>query len=253
MNNVFIIADIGSNHRNDYELAVKNIYKAHEAGCDAVKFQFFYHKDLYGFDGELEFQFKEEWFWPLSQVCRNIGIEFMCTGFSAEGIKTIDPFVQRHKISSCEFQDKAIWGECFKANKPIIFSTGGFSREEIRKELTYSIPLGYAHTLTMLECAVHYPARISDYRLSNFDLFPNFGLSDHTMTIDLALMAVDLGASVIEHHFDGVNSTKTPDSPVSFLQSEMTEYVKEIRTRSDKEISPYRRKETKYGFFREKI
>ena len=60
----YIIAEIGSNHNNDYNIALEMIDKAKSAGVDAIKFQSFkaethysrytpghsnYKKKLYGF------------------------------------------------------------------------------------------------------------------------------------------------------------------------------------------------------------
>ena len=38
-NNVFIIAEIGLNHRGRVDLAIEHVNKAVDSGCDAVKFQ----------------------------------------------------------------------------------------------------------------------------------------------------------------------------------------------------------------------
>ena len=44
--NAFVIAEVGSNHGQDYEVAARYVSAAAKCGVDAVKFQFFDADDL---------------------------------------------------------------------------------------------------------------------------------------------------------------------------------------------------------------
>ena len=89
----YIIADIGSNHRDDLGLAKAQIASAKEAGIDAVKFQFYTHRALYGFEGKAEYEMPVSWLEPLASHCRSHDIDFMCSAFSVVGYRLVDPFV----------------------------------------------------------------------------------------------------------------------------------------------------------------
>lgn len=233
MKTPFVIADVGSNHRNRIELALQHIEHAHECHADAVKFQLFTHQGLYGVEGKMDYELPKEWIQPLANRALELGIEFMCSAFSPEEIAVIDPWVARHKIASSEALDPTMWEAVMKTNKPVIISTGGLNHEEVAQIAERF----HGKDLTLFECVANYPASITDYNLfamNQWQLWRHckVGVSDHTNAPEvLGPAAVGFGAKVFEVHFDclGATSTATPDSPVSIGPQGLIDYVNAIR------------------------
>lgn len=214
----FIIADVGSNWArgtDSFELALRHIDDAALCGASAVKFQCFTTKELYGFDGLDTFSLPSVWLPMLAARCSDRGVEFMCTAFSPEGVKTVDPFVNIHKIASCEMLHLGILDAVLDTGKCFLISTGAAHESEIHTLKTYIARRNPEAHYQFLECVAAYPARAQDYLLS-----PDRGISDHTHGNVTALCALGKGARVFEKHFDALKDfgdrvAATPDTEVS--------------------------------------
>lgn len=249
----FIIAEVGSNFTNLQD-CLDSIVAAKECGADAVKFQMYTHKELYGYDveiydnpigilvgedpvyktGKMPGELPREWIPPLHSKCEEVGIEFMCTAFSPDGYRFIDPFVKRHKIASAETSDPNIWETVVSLKKPVLFSTGGSTLEEILKPFT-QYP---SADLTVLYCVSVYPAdcvaKAGVDRLLRH-LGNRVGYSCHTTDGSECYQAAAIGAKVIEKHFK-IRNMDTPDNPHSILPEEFKYMVSQIRSlKSDEE------------------
>lgn len=234
MTTPFIIADIGSNHRNNYDIALQQIQGVKEAGCDAAKFQLYTHKDLYGYEGKLDYELPREWIPELARACKALDIEFMCSAFSEAGFEFVNPYVETHKVASSENKHPGILGYVKDLGKPWMVSLGGSHYEEIDWLIdTYS-------PTCVMECIAKYPASEEDYAQATFDYdVPKLGLSDHTLTSAIALKALSHGVSVFEKHFDAFLTNEdfpthsdTPDSCVSIGFKDMKQYVKDIQSQA---------------------
>jgi sialic acid synthase SpsE len=221
----FIIADVGSNWSTLEDLTDSiNMVKA--CGADAVKFQFYSHKDLYGF-GSLTPNLKPEWLPILKQKADLAGIEFMCTAFSLEGLKLIDPLVKRHKVASSELPYEELIGTIYSLKKPVILSTGAASLGDIK------LALSYLKNPTLLYCVSNYPAR--NVNLFGIDkLKAEFGLdvgySCHTDEwVTCVEAVVHHSASVIEKHFKLRDMPHSGDNPHSLEPQEFKKMVKAIK------------------------
>lgn len=228
-----IIAEVGSNFLGLQD-CLDSIVAAKVAGADCVKFQLYTHKELYGYDGKMAGELPREWVPQLHVKCQEVGIEFMCTAFSPEGYRFIDPYVKRHKIASAETTDWDIVRAVASIGKPAIISTGGSTPDEIDKVLN-----SFAKDMvSLLFCVSAYPAKRVD--LSNIRLLSQrftkrlpvkeIGYSCHTAGIADAITAVNYGATVIEKHFK-VRDMKTPDNGHSVLPQDFKKMVDEIRDR----------------------
>lgn len=215
----FIIADVGSNWRryDDQDknllLAKRHIVDAAICGVSAVKFQLYTHRELYGFDGDDTYALPSYWLPELAACAAQNSVEFMCSAFSADGVRAVDPWVNVHKIASAEMKHIGIINAVVDTGKPFFVSNGGAHFDEID---WFRRNFRVKHMM-FLECTAAYPAEVGDYRLSGGVQ----GISDHTTGYTLAIAAVGAGASVFEKHFDamadGANALadQTPDAPVS--------------------------------------
>ncbi len=222
----FIIAELGSNVVNT-DNAIEAVGIAKQCGADAIKFQYFSFKDLYGMD-------YEDHFWAYPQLdfekikikADACGIELMCTAFSPEGFKYVDKFVSRHKIASSDLSYLELLELACCSQKPVILSTGGSSLPDIKLATT---ALDDKKT-TLLYCIATYPA--SNVDLKHIDALRMFGLpvgySCHTTDYMTCVNAVRYhGATVIEKHFK-LADLPTADNAHSILPEDFTKMVKLI-------------------------
>lgn len=253
MRHPFIIVDVGSNNRGRLELALVHIEKAKEIGGDAVKFQLYTAEELYGVHGHIDYELPRAWLPLLKEHADKVGIEFLCTAFSPQGVAEVDPYVKRHKLASAEMMHFKMWEAIAETGKPFIVSTGGATHYDVtalRKWFWEARVPDIETKLSVLECVALYPSPCSVYDLSLFgtcgsvsrrgegegvveDVW-NFrlaqGLSDHTVGNHLALAALGAGATIFEKHFDATaDESPTPDSPVSLSVAQMRYYVEHLR------------------------
>jgi pseudaminic acid synthase len=92
-----------------------------------------------------------------------------------------------------------------------------------------------ATQIALLKCTSAYPADPSQMNLRTIpDLAKTFGvpigLSDHTMGVIAPVVAVTLGACIIEKHFTLSRSTPGPDSGFSLEPDEFKAMVEAVRT-----------------------
>ncbi len=243
--NPFIIAELGSNFKN-FNDCKEAISHAATAGADAIKFQLFNHQDLYGWPKEdwpgRSYELQESWIPKLKEKADACKIEFMCTAFSVEGLKIVDPYVSRHKIASSDCNYFELIEAAFATNKPVIVSNGGHFTKDIQLLLSACVSL--KDRLTLLYCISAYPSRYFDLR--RFGVFQSefegidVGLSDHTIDVyNIPRIATQMGAKVIEKHFNPFRYTDTPDHPHSLTSDELKAMVQSIRDPLKIEAAPY--------------
>ena len=237
----FIVAEVSSNHGQNFNRAVSLIKKAKECGADAVKFQA-YTADTLTVDADNKyFKIKHpkwggqtlyqlykkaytpwKWFKKLKKIADDLDILFFATAFDKTAVDFLqDLHVPIHKISSFELVDLPLIEYVAKTKKPLILSTGMSSPSEI-KEAIAAAKKGGAKDIILLKCVSSYPADPKQMNLKTIlDMEKKFkvpvGLSDHTMGIAVSIAAVALGVCMIEKHFTLSRKIKTPDSFFSLL------------------------------------
>jgi pseudaminic acid synthase len=253
-NNVFIIAELSANHNNDYNLAVKTIEAMASSGADAVKVQT-YTPDSLTLDVDNEYfgprkeglwkgrrpyeLFQEaampyEWQPKLQKVAEDLGLVFFSSPFDKSGVDFLEEMnVPIYKIASLEITDIPLIEYTASKGKPMIISTGVAEIDDIELALAACYKVGNKD-VTLLKCTSQYPATIEQANLKTMvDIKDRFGvkvgLSDHTMGFIVPVVAVSLGAEVVEKHFVLDRSLGGPDSPFSMEPDEFAEMVKAVR------------------------
>ncbi len=255
----YIIAEVGSNHSGNLDAAIDHIHTAKEMGADAVKFQLFKADQLYPPTGSAEYlktdkplreilkpyELPVEWLPKLSLECKHNGIDFACTPFYIDAVKELDPYVSYWKIASFEINWPELIHKCRNTNKPILISTGASEYEtEIRAAYDAA-----GDSVCIMHCTSEYPTppekanmrlmlkRVRPDQHTGGSLIPSWnnkeviwGLSDHTMHPWAApVMAVSIGARVIEKHFTVSRDLPSPDAKTSLLPEEFKLMVDNIR------------------------
>lgn len=254
---LYIIAELSANHNNDYELAVKTIEAMAESGADAVKVQtytadamtidvkdknnpYFQPKDsglwkgyrLYDLYTEASMPY--EWQPKLKKVAEDLGMEFFSSPFDKEAVDFLETMdVPKYKIASFEITDIPLIRHTASKHKPIIISTGLAETEDIELAVKACREVGN-DDITLLKCTSQYPSTIEDANLLTIpDLKKRFGVkvgvSDHTMGSTVPVVAVSLGAKVIEKHFILDRSLGGADSAFSMEPEEFAAMVKAAR------------------------
>ena len=117
---------------------------------------------------------------------------------------------------------------------PLVMSTGMATVEEIDDAVSVARNAG-AGGVALLRCNSAYPSPPADMDLRSIvDLASRWevpvGLSDHTLDDTSAVVAVALGASIVEKHFMLDRGHGGPDSSFSLEPDELTRLVASVRT-----------------------
>ena len=244
-NNVLIIAEIGNNHEGDFDLAKEMIHLASETGVDAVKFQTFITEQYVGkgdvarFKRLESFELSQAQFSELSETAKNLGMAFISTPFDIKSAEFLSTIVDALKISSGDNNFYPMIEVVARLGKPIILSTGMASLEDVLlcRDLIKRISSrnSDALELAILHCISSYPVEKADANLSAIttlisEAIEVVGYSDHTIGPDAAVVAVALGARIIEKHFTiDKHFSDFRDHQLSADPNEMRETVSRIR------------------------
>ncbi len=235
----YFIADIGSNHDGDLSRAKDLIYKCHEAGANAAKFQNFFADTLvsdYGFnnlnninthqsswnDSVFETYKKAsvplDWTKELFNTCKEVGIDYFTSVYDINLINYLSKFMPAWKIGSGDITYSEMFENLSKTNKPIIFATGASTIEDVKR--CVNILNNFKKETIILQCNTNYTSSYENFKYINLNvlnkynkLFPDkiLGLSDHTAGHTTVLGAITLGARVIEKHFTDDNNREGCD------------------------------------------
>lgn len=257
----FIIAEAGSNwkvgkYEDDLNRAKELIKIAAKSGADAVKFQTFKPETVFVPEaGKIDYLSKKginqsindifenlsmpyEMIPELSNYCRQENIMFMSTSFSINDAKQVDPYVDFHKVASFEINHVRLLEFLAKTKKPIIISTGASTYDEIDFAVDLVKKNGN-EKIALLQCTSKYPALIEELNLSVIPKMKSMykvpvGFSDHSMDPIIGpVLAIGMGATIIEKHFTIDRNLPGPDHPSSLIPNELEIMVKSIRN-SDK-------------------
>jgi len=249
MGRCYVIAEAGSNHNRDWEIAVRLVETAAAAGADAVKFQLFRADRMYprgaGTADYLEdptdiheiiarMELPDDWLPGLAAEAGARGLDFLVSGFDEEAVDAIDPFVPLHKIASYELTHLPLVRHAAAKAKPLLLSTGGGTIEEVEVAITAAREAGAAE-LVVLQCTASYPARLEALNVGAIvDLRERFdvavGLSDHSADPVIApVAATALGAVAIEKHFTLDRTLPGPDHRFALKPDDLRRMVESIR------------------------
>lgn len=249
----YIIAEMSANHAGDIQNAYRIIEEAAKAGADCVKIQTYTAdtltidcKDepymLKGglWDGYNYYQLYKEamtpWEWHLSikKKCKEVGVDFLSTPFDSTAVDFLEGLgVQFYKIASFELVDIPLIEYVASKGKPIIMSCGMGSEEEISEAIDACKRQGNDQVI-LLKCCSQYPAKYDDMNVSAIPFLREkynipVGLSDHSFGSLAPVVAVSLGAKVIEKHVCLTREIDNPDAGFSMEIEEFAQMVKDVR------------------------
>jgi len=250
----YIIAELSANHGGKIEIAKETIKAAKEVGVNAIKLQT-YTADTLTLDSDKEdFIIKGgtlwdnkklydlyqeaylpwEWHKELFSYAREIDIDIFSSPFDKSAVDFLEQLEpSAYKIASFEITDYELIRYTASKMKPIIISTGIATIQEIQDAVDICREVGN-NEIVLLKCTSAYPAALED---ANLKIIPNLaetfgvisGFSDHTLGSTAPIVAVTLGAKVIEKHFILDKSIGGADADFSMDKEEFRAMVQAIR------------------------
>ena len=245
----YIIAEMSANHAGDLNRAVEIIHAAKEAGADCIKKQTYtpdtmtinsdkkyFHIDDGTWKGENLYGLYQkantlEWHGWLKEEAEKQ--EFIFSTPYKSAVDFGGTGVEFYKIASFEIVDIPLIKYIASKKKPIIMSTGMATLGEI-EEAVETIKAQGNNQFCLMKCSSAYPAVPEQMNLKTISHLKNtfnvpVGLSDHSLGSVSAVVAVAMGASIIEKHFCLSREIKSPDSTFSMEPDEFKRMVEDIR------------------------
>jgi len=236
---VFVVAEAGINHNGNVKIAKNMISSAKDCGADAIKFQTFRAGDLASKKSKFFKIFKKveidyTHLGELSDHAKKERIIFFSTPFSEEAVDVLaDLHVPAFKIASGDITHIPLIKKAASKKKPIIISTGMSNFAEIDFAVK-AIKSERNNKIIIMHSVTSYPTPSSDANLRAINTlqcrykYP-IGYSDNGAGILVPIIAVSLGARIIEKHFTLSKKMNGPDHYFSADPNELSLLVKKIR------------------------
>jgi N,N'-diacetyllegionaminate synthase len=248
----FIVAEIGINHNGSLDRLLKMIDVAKAVGADAVKLQVMTGLDLvssrliYNYrdvDGEhkkpLYKVFEDNkvsynWLKTIYYHAKKIGITCFSTPFSFSAVDFLELIGNPiYKISSGDITHTPLIEYISQTGKPMIISTGKSNLSDIERAISAATSKE-SKDIAILHCVSNYPTPPEELNLnviktlgSKFNL--PVGFSDHSEGYFSSVLAVAVGARIIEKHFTLDKNLPGPDHWFSLDPQEFKMLVDNIR------------------------
>ncbi len=251
----FVIAEAGSNHDRSVETACKLIDVSADCGADAVKFQTYvaelsfstrttvpqHYRERCGFDETANMcdlmkyvELSREQHAPVIEHCAKRDISFFSSVFDMSDVDFLETFdVPAYKIASYEISHFPLLKRVAETGKPVVLSTGMATLGEAEKALNILAQNGL-DDVVLLHCISNYPALPEDSNLRAINTLKAafgvpVGLSDHSPGVDVAKLAIAVGADMVEKHITLDQNSPGPDHPFSINPEELKALVEGAR------------------------
>lgn len=245
----FIIAEAGVNHNGSMAMALQLVDVAVEAGADAVKFQKrnlqkLYPQELLDNPNSAEWAFQyllpilkevelsDANFYELKAYCDKKRIRFMCTPWDEDSLDLLEAIgLDIYKVASADLINIPLLDRLVATRKPLILSTGMATPEEIA--YTVRFLKQREASFALLHCVSTYPAPFESLNLRYIEKLKAHqvpvGYSSHERGIAIPLVALTLGACIIEKHITLDRTLPGPDHAASLEAQGFMKLVRDLR------------------------
>lgn len=250
----YLVAELSGNHNGDLGRALATVRAAAAAGADAIKLQTYTAETMTirsdhpsfivpgdgPWAGRTLYDLYEEahtpWAWhqALFDEAKRCGIDIFSTPFDESSVEFLESLgAIGYKVASFEMTDDTLLRAIGRKGKPVVVSTGMANLEEIAHAKDVLNRAG-SSDLIFLKCTSAYPAPDEGMRLSTIPLLRTVtgcpvGLSDHSSGATAPVVAVTMGACLIEKHFTLARADGGVDSHFSLEPAEFAELVRDVR------------------------
>ena len=218
---VYFIAEIGINHNGDMQIAKKLLDATFVTGWSCAKFQKrtpdicvpehqknVMRKTPWGemtyLDYRYRLEFEKKQYDYIDKYCREKPLHWTASVWDINALDFIlnydVPFI---KVPSAKITDTEIMAECAKSGKPIFFSSGMSTLEEV--DTAVEIVEKYTSEYVLFHTNSSYPAKHDELNLRLIETLRQrygciTGYSGHEYDLEPSVVATALGALVIERH-----------------------------------------------------
>jgi N-acetylneuraminate synthase len=245
---VFIVAEIGINHNGSIDIAKEMIRRANNKGVDAVKLQKRTIEVVYSKE-ELDKYRESPWgttnreqkqglefgkaeYDEIDRYCKSLDLIWYASCWDEASVDFIDQYDPPcYKMASATLTDHDLLKYHRTKGKPIIIATGMSTMNEIENAVKV---LG-KENLILLHSTSTYPCKPEELNLKviktlidKFDV--PVGYSGHEVGISTTVVAVAIGAFMVERHFTLDRSMYGSDQAASLEQNGLRHIVDYIRT-----------------------
>jgi sialic acid synthase SpsE len=247
----YVIAEAGLNHNGSLEIAKKLIDVAAIAGADAVKFQKRtveklavesalnskddrfpeFGKTYREIREHLEFTFDQ--YSELKLYAESKGLDFMVTAFDTVAVDFLEALgLSSYKLASHSLTNLELLNYLAHLKKPTVLSTGMAELEEIDQAV--EIFRRHKAPLSIMHCVSAYPTPFAECNLSMMGILKKrynlpVGYSGHELGFLPTLVAVSMGAQLVERHYTLDKTMTGFDHKMSLSSDELINMVNSIR------------------------
>jgi N-acetylneuraminate synthase len=245
---VYVVAEVGLNHNGSLEIAKKLIDSAKHAGVDAVKFQkrtpelcvpldqrSQMRETPWGYITYLDYRYKVEFgkeeYAEIDHYCKQVGIDWFASPWDEPSVEFLEQFNPVcHKIPSAALTDTGLLNKLKATGRPLVLSTGMSTMEQIHK----SVDMVELNNLIICHTTSTYPCDPAEINLHMIETlrheFPcPIGYSGHEVGLIPSVVAVGLGACLVERHITLDRAMWGSDQAASVEPGGFERLVKYIR------------------------
>ena len=234
------IAEIGGNHKGNFELAEKLVLDACRSKSNIIKLQLYTAEGLVSKKYDKvrhkhfkKFELTEKEYTYLFEVIKKHGKKSCASIWDTKMFSWAIPHIDIIKVGSGDFTCLPLIYDLLKFKKEIILSTGLSTENDVRKVLEFVKDNCdddfFRKKVTLMQCTSMYPIPLNEANLAVLDNYSenydcHIGYSDHTIGTHALKIAICKGVKSIEYHYSLDNAdTSFRDNLVSLTKDEVEE------------------------------
>ena len=244
----YIIAEIGINHNGDLDTAKEMIMSAKDCGVDAIKLQKRTpelcvpkeQRDLmretpWGYITYMSYrervEFDEAEYREIDKLCKELGIDWFVSVWDEPSVDFIEAFNPVcYKLPSASLTDHDLLRKVRATGRPMIISTGMSRADQIKD----AVAVIGEDNLAVLHATSTYPCDPQELNLKMIQTLKDdypcpIGYSGHEVGLITSVVAVSMGACIVERHFTLDRSMWGSDQAASVEPGGFRRLVKYIR------------------------
>jgi N-acetylneuraminate synthase len=244
----YIVSEIGINHNGSLDIAKRLIDASKECGLDAVKFQKRtpelcvppeqrdqMRDTPWGYISYMEYRHKIEFgyeeYKQIDEYCQQLDIDWFASPWDVESVDFLEQFnVIAYKIASASLTDRVLLDKIQSLDKPIVLSTGMSTMDQIHA----AVNLIGEDNLILNHTTSAYPCPPNELNLNMISTLKKefscpIGYSGHEVGLVTSVIAVALGASMVERHITLDRAMWGGDQAASVEPVGFRRLVKDIR------------------------
>ncbi len=210
------------------------IRSAAKAGVDVVKFQSWQTRklrpDLPDYEATrarhlvAELSDRDHEF--LMETCARHGVEFLTTCFDLDRVDFLASLGMRSiKVASPDCASFRLLDRLMARFEHLIISTGMTPDQDVERMIEHT----RGHKVTVLHCVSLYPTPLDRVNLERMNWLRGLGVpvgfSDHSVGVEAGMLAIAMGAEILEKHFTLSRELPGKDQSISCTPDEFARLV----------------------------